>query len=139
MKRSPMPPRTKPLVTRVPLLRKTSIARRAERRADPALPNSGRKTKLGTSIPLRVRRAVKARSEGNCEVCLMSGADHMHHRLMRSQGGEHTVENLLHVHWGCHEDIHLNPARSYELGHLVRRGADPAQIPVTPLPKIRSL
>lgn len=134
-----MPPRTTPLVARVPLLRRTPIARRAERRADPALPKSGRPSKLGKSIPLAVRRAVKARSDGSCEACGMSGADHMHHRQLRSQGGQHTAENLLHVHHGCHEDIHANPARSYRLGHMVRRGVDPGSVPVLLLPKIRSL
>jgi len=138
MKRSPLHRRT-PLIARVPLLRRTELARRAERHADPALPRTGLRSRQGDPIPLKVRREVKARSEGSCEVCGCGGADHMHHRLRRSQGGQHTAANLIHVHWGCHEDIHRNPDRSYALGHLVRAGMDPGQIPVRPLPKIRSL
>lgn len=118
---TPLTRRT-PLVARVPLLRRTKLASKAVDR-----------------IPLSVRRAVKARSEGSCEVCGCGGADHMHHRKLRSQGGQHTVENLLHVHWGCHADIHRDPRRSYALGHMVRGGLDPADVPVLPLPKIRSL
>jgi 5-methylcytosine-specific restriction endonuclease McrA len=83
------------------------------------------------AIPKRVRAAVLERSQGVCEACGGPGADHMHHRRLRSQGGRHEPANLLHIHGvPCHLDIHLNPDRSYALGHLVRSWADPADVPV---------
>jgi len=110
------------LVARTPLIRKTPL-----------------KPGRGDEIPAATRRAVKRRSEGSCEVCGCGGADHMHHRKLRSQGVDHSPANLLHVHFGCHKEIHGNPERSYALGHLVHGWADPASVPVQPLPRIRSL
>lgn len=82
-------------------------------------------------ITRAVREEVKARSHGYCEFCGMPGAVHMHHRKLRRHG-DHRALNLLHVHLRCHDDIHHNPDRSYELGHLVRGTDDPATIPVLP-------
>jgi 5-methylcytosine-specific restriction endonuclease McrA len=81
-------------------------------------------------IPLRVRRIVWARSGYNCEACGLPGADHIHHRKLRSQGGRHDPVNLLHVHHACHEQIHAHPERAYALGLLVRGWADPEAVPV---------
>jgi 5-methylcytosine-specific restriction endonuclease McrA len=84
-----------------------------------------------TAIPKRIRDAVQERSQGTCEVCGTHGADHIHHRRLRAQGGRHDPINLLHIHGiPCHLDIHLNPERSYALGHLVHGWADPADVPV---------
>jgi hypothetical protein len=58
----------------------------------------------------------------------------VHHRKLRSQGGQDTVENLMLVHDVCHNitpwSIHQNPARSYRLGHMVKQADDPADVPV---------
>lgn len=83
-----------------------------------------------TAIPTSVRDEVKTRSGGYCEACGLPGAEHVHHRKLRSQGGRHEPINLLHVHEKCHRGIHSNPARSYALGHLVHGWADPADVPV---------
>lgn len=95
MKRSPMPPR------RTPLARKRQTA----------------------AVPPDVRRAVRARSRGLCEIdhpgCT-GRAVHLHHRRLRSQGGRHTVGNLLDVCPSGHRWIHANPAESYERGWMLR-------------------
>ena len=69
---------------------------------------------------------LEARSGGRCE--FRSGhyddircdelADHRHHIRMRSQGGDHSLENLLHVCDHHHRFIHMFPALSYEHGYL---------------------
>jgi hypothetical protein len=69
--------------------------------------------------------AVAARSGGKCEAaaaasCRRRGSQ-LHHRLMRSQGGKHTVENLLDVCATCHAHIHAHPEQAYERGWLLRR------------------
>lgn len=76
-------------------------------------------------IPPSIRAAVQRRSGGYCEAavnanCRRTGG-HLHHRLMRSAGGPHTVENLIDVCPPCHEWIHGHPALSYEQGLLRRR------------------
>ena len=109
-----------------PLRRKTPI------KADPAL--AKRRPRKGLKpIPLSARRAVAARSGGVCEACGAAAASHVHHRKLRSQGGDNSPENLLHLcagPGGCHGRIHASPLRSYELGLLVRSTDDPATVAV---------
>ena len=66
---------------------------------------------------------LKSRSGGRCEVSQGESrcwfpADHRHHVRMRSQGGDHSLENLLHVCQEHHEYIHMFPAWSYAHGYL---------------------
>jgi len=69
------------------------------------------------------------RSSGWCEAstpACPSGrhvAHQFHHRLMRSHGGQHDADNLLHVCSPAHDYIHLHPAESYEAGWLLHRVA----------------
>lgn len=74
-----------------------------------------------------VRPLVRERSGGRCEAgmserCSGRGT-HVHHRKLRSQGGSNDLANLLDVCAWCHSTIHHNPARSYDLG-LLLRGSD---------------
>lgn len=87
---------------------------------------AARRRRRPRTIPPEVAAQVRSRSRGMCEVAHLIGcgphpAQHLHHILMRSHGGEHTAENLLHVCEPGHRLIHGNPAVSYELG-LLRRG-----------------
>jgi hypothetical protein len=84
-----------------------------------------RKPSAKSVIPPAVREEVAARSGGWCEIDhpLCGGpARHMHHILMRSQGGKHNAGNLLHVCAQGHAFIHANPSLSYEQGWLQRSG-----------------
>ena len=66
-----------------------------------------------------------------CEACMYaaSGKMDLHHRKIRSQGGEHTKANLVWIHDYCHRYIHENPTLAYRLGWLVRSYLDPRNVP----------
>lgn len=54
-----------------------------------------------------------------------------HHRKLRSQGGQDSIENLVLLCPHCHKIlIHGRPARSYARGFLVHSWDDPAKVPV---------
>lgn len=87
-----------------------------------------------------LRREVFERAHWTCEarhalgtVCsrreVWAGRGHLeaHHRLMRSQGGPDTLENLVAVCRTHHAEIHAHPARSYELGLLIPSWAGPPE------------
>jgi len=84
------------------------------------------KRKTGTAMPKAVVDAVKTRANGVCEAktsqCV-GRVDHLHHRVLRSQGGKHTVENLLAVCMSCHSFIHHHPQLSVENGWIVKSQA----------------
>lgn len=82
-----------------------------------------------TPVPAKVRAAVHERSAGICEFCTQQRAEHVHHRLMRSQGGRHELVNLIDLCRGCHHYAHHSSDR-YDIGLLLRRGSDPALVPV---------
>lgn len=71
-----------------------------------------------------------------CAACEAAPAAHMHHRKLRSQGGNDEPENLLPVCVECHTWIHANPGAAYELGLLVHSWDDPADVP--PQPRLAS-
>ncbi len=76
----------------------------------------------------RMRKVVIARSGGECEAhldgCTGMG-QHVHHRMLQSQGGPHTMENLRYVCWRCHITIHANPEESYRSGLLLHSWQSP--------------
>lgn len=80
----------------------------------------------------RARDAVQGRNLGCCDLC----GQHLgtswaaHHRLPRSGGGTWALSNVTALHTECHQHVHSHPAESYASGHLVRRGHDPAEVPV---------
>lgn len=74
-------------------------------------------------MPAAVAEAVLERADGACEgmvrgVCVGTGG-HLHHRMMRSQGGRHTVENLVLLCHACHKYVHDNPAFGYKSDLLI--------------------
>lgn len=79
---------------------------------------------------------VLERSNGYCESCgLPCGQPALHHRKLKSQGGKDEVCNLIAVHHKCHnlgtDSIHLNPAKSVEMGWIVPSWAQPSEFPLT--------
>lgn len=89
-------------------------------------PSHGRPPGTRSKIPDTVRADVAARSGGRCEAqhpgCTIRATE-MHHRLMRSAGGKHTVENLLDLCTAGHRYIHGHPNWSYEQGYLLKRSS----------------
>lgn len=86
-------------------------------------------------ISKAVRDAVQGRAGGRCERC-GHRRDPMvlHHRRLRSQGGQDTVENLVFIcQEPCHRHIHEHPSASYEAGWLVPSWADPSTVAVVPV------
>jgi 5-methylcytosine-specific restriction endonuclease McrA len=87
-------------------------------------PSRGRPPGTKSKIPTTVRDAVTRRSGGKCEAAVIANCrrkgGHLHHKLMRSQGGKHTEGNLVDVCEPCHMYIHAHPNWAYENGWLVR-------------------
>lgn len=94
----------------------------------------GRKKKRKNRVPAEVADIVRSRASYMCELMIRDAgcngkAQHLHHRKMRSQGGEHTVENLVSACTNCHHYVHMKPAISYSHGWLVRSTRDPDHEP----------
>ena len=104
------PPRSAAATRSTPLRRSGPIQRKAPMKRTPS---RGRPPGTKTKIPTAVRQTVEARSGGHCEAAVVSTCrlkgGHLHHKLMRSAGGPHTVANLS------------TSARSAMLGFTVTR------------------
>ncbi len=62
---------------------------------------------MASDIPSSIRLAVHERDQGTCRLCgSFATAPHLHHVQYRSQGGRHVVENLVTLHFGCHDVVH---------------------------------
>ncbi|WP_442916185.1 HNH endonuclease [Leucobacter sp. M11] len=88
---------------------------------------------MGSKIPARIQAGVRERSHGVCEGCGQAPATEMHHRKYRSRGGQHTLENLIHLcgwgnHTGCHGIAHS--LQGHTLGWSVNSWADETTVPV---------
>lgn len=87
----------------------------------------------------QAKRLIFARDGGKCLRCL-GEAEVVHHRRVRGMGGSGDpavntgLANLLSLCSACHLEVHLNPARSYSSGYLVRMGLNPEDIPVVVKP-----
>jgi len=98
------------------------------------LPQIG-KMKKKTKISPEVVEVVISRANGYCEVCGHRAQESMalHHRKLRSRGGEHTVSNLIWVHHGCHnldtDSIHSRPGLAMDKGWMVGSWQDPEDTP----------
>lgn len=81
-------------------------------------------------MPREVAEQVAERAQGMCEIMspdtgCTGRAEHMHHRQLRSQGGGHTVQNVVHICSTCHYWLHMHPAIAYTNGWLVKSTRDP--------------
>lgn len=77
------------------------------------------------------RSAVYRRSQGMCERCGNAPAADWHHRKNRSQGGDWSPANGLHLCRPCHGYVTEHPAASYSAGWLVRGAYEPRTVPAT--------
>jgi 5-methylcytosine-specific restriction enzyme A len=83
----------------------------------------------------KTRRLVLARDGNLCLRCLEQ-AQHVHHRLLKGQGGtsdaiiKYGLANLVSVCFSCHSFVHLHPLAGYETGFLVHSWDDPENVPL---------
>jgi 5-methylcytosine-specific restriction endonuclease McrA len=77
------------------------------------------------------REQVRARDWDRCVRCGSSRDLHVHHRILRSQGGPDSYANLITLCAQCHGWVHAHPAQSYSRGYLLKSGWEPAQSAVT--------
>jgi len=80
-------------------------------------------------MPPAVAEAVLDRADGWCEAMIptvCTGApEHLHHRQLRSQGGEHTADNLVGICSSCHDWIHAHPKWAYRAELMVHGWEEP--------------
>ena len=105
-----------------PIRKKRATPRRQTR--DETLEDSGE-----NDWSPEVRKEVRLRSGGMCELKCNKIATSMHHRKLRRHG-DHRAVNCIHLDRGCHDWIHAHVFESYQLGWLVRSTLDPADVPV---------
>lgn len=74
----------------------------------------------------KARKILYERSNRACEMCDRARAVEAHHRKNRSQGGQWSPENLLHLCHSCHAHVGRYRTISFEQGWAVHRDADPA-------------
>ena len=107
-----------------------TLARRAPMRRTPT-----RRSTAAHRIPASVRAALHERAMSCCEVCGTNGATNAHHRVNQSQGGHHTLGNLMLAcgsgTTGCHGRITTNPTWAKQHGYTVPATYTPNDIPVT--------
>lgn len=79
-------------------------------------------------IPHACLEALKIRSGGRCEhimwinlldIRCRKKASEPHHVLARSQGGDHSISNLLYICNTCHRDAHDNQRVAVEEGLII--------------------
>ena len=85
----------------------------------------------------QVVNIVLERAGNYCEKCgHAQGGENfaLHHRKLRSQGGEDTPANLIAVHHSCHnlatDSIHLNPAIVKKNGWICPPWEEPENYPL---------
>jgi hypothetical protein len=133
--------RKKPLRNHTPLTPGGSLSRSTPLSRTSPMPRSSARVRTQEEVrasrrPLvtpeerSARKVVKARSAGRCEMCGRAEATDMHHRKNRSQGGQWSPDNLLHLCHADHMSVTVSPALARSRGWSVRSTDDPASVPV---------
>lgn len=115
-----------------PLPRRTRLKNRSALNRQSELTRTAMKPKPAKHDPAETlaRQVVRARSGGVCELDGRTPATEMHHRQNRSQGGDWTAPNLLHLCSAHHLHITTHPQAAREQGWFVPSWIDPARTPV---------
>lgn len=145
MKRTPLK-RTTPLVAKTSLRRSTPIARKGGReslsaRTEPKGKNAPKRTQRGLGPTAEVVEAALDRDSYSCVCCGMGVGPEgrgigwsVHHRLRRSQGTDHTIQNVIILCGSgttlCHGRVHAEPAAARAGGWLLSGRQEPLAVPV---------
>jgi hypothetical protein len=87
------------------------------------------------AINKKIQAMVIERAGGYCELCSRPAQSSMalHHRKLKSRGGQDSVSNLIWIHHSCHNmserSIHSNPRLSEEKGWMVSSWREPHDTP----------
>lgn len=86
-------------------------------------------------VPKEIAQIVVDRADGMCEIMSRETgcngrAEQLHHRQLRSQGGKHDVENMIHICEPCHHWAHMHPAVAYTKGWIVKSTKNPSSVPI---------
>ena len=122
MKRTPMKPRLTPMKRST--IKKPMMPKAPMKRITPKRKPSGALAEYNAEFRVN-REIVRDRSRGVCEghvqgVCTRR-AIHVHHVVLRSQGGSNDPADLLDLCGECHTWAHANPAKAREKGLIRRR------------------
>ena len=79
-----------------------------------------RRVRYSDPVPPGVRAALAQRSGGLCERCRQERATQAHHKTKRSQGGQHTAANLVHLCGRCHDWAEAHPSEATEAGWSIQ-------------------
>lgn len=114
--------------SRKPLRRKAPLSRRPPTRSKHTPSKPRRLPKPDQEFWATQREKLYARAGGRCEFggCDLNNTGmEAHHRMLRSQGGGHGMENLTALCPTHHRWCHGNPAGARMRGFIVPRAADP--------------
>lgn len=82
-------------------------------------------------IPSKIEKEVRSRDRNKCRACetkhKRSWPVSPHHIMYRSEGGQHTVDNLILLCPGCHDKVHSD--KDYQ--RVILRQKDRAVIDLT--------
>lgn len=125
--------RRKPLQRGTSQLARTGMARGDKPLARSVLP-AGRppikaKRRPVTNAESTARAVVRLRSGGTCEAVCSAPATDWHHRRNRSQAGEWSAPNGLHLCRDHHRWVTDHPLEGREIGWAVRSHENPAGVP----------
>lgn len=129
---------TSRLERRKPLAQGNGLKRSGRVNPKRKTPRRGRLVLTGVDRQ-ELRHAAYDRAGGVCEAGVAPGCPgrvdrdvfEWHHRKLRSQGGDDTIENSLALCPACHGWVHRNPTAAKTRGLIVPRWAAPAEYAVT--------
>jgi len=146
--------RNTPLVAKTSLRRTTGLQQKAGRESLSARSVPLRRSSIAKSAPKRMSEprdpgpspeVVEAAVERDRYSCVRCGYGigpgergrrwSLHHRKRRSQGGEHTPQNLILLCGGsdadgCHQYVHGHPEESRAAGWLLKAKWEPLAVPI---------
>lgn len=70
-----------------------------------AVPKPQPRPRKAINIPTNIRKQIHDRDQHICRICGRYG-NHLHHKIPRSRGGKHTLDNLVTLCFVCHMYCH---------------------------------